>query len=388
MVTGTRTFLAWLPAAGAGALFMWLMPGSETVPYHLAWGAFALLYGLAPWRDLLTVLGLTGFTGATGAVLLSRAATGVVAWEETAEIPLMLLLMLLLVWHVKRRQRALAALTVLADREREEARGRDLLTQRTSHEMRSPLTIARGYVEVLRSQPHGQEEAAELEIIDEELARLTRVCERLVRSIAVHGDPEPRLLDLDSLLVQTVQRWSGVADRVWVVEPGAGTATGVEERLRAFLDTLVENAIRYTTHGDTIRVFGTRDVATATVALGVADSGPGLSPALVEALNGARDVARSVAAMRDELSQTGLGLGLVLDIAARRGGWVRAERAPEGGAKIALVSPIERAGAVDPVSSPAVPSVRAGRRVWAGTAASSPDARALIARHGRPSRRR
>ena len=57
--------------------------------------------------------------------------------------------------------------------------------------------------------------------------------------------------------------------------------------MRASLDTLVENALRYTVTGDVIRVTGYRDAATVTI--GVADSGAGLSPDQVAAINGTGD---------------------------------------------------------------------------------------------------
>ena len=146
---GSDLYLPWLVAAAGCTGLMWSWPGDETIPYHVAWAAFALLYGMGDWPLRRAVTGLTLFTAATGAVLVARAATGVIAWQETAEIPLMSLLMVLMVWHVQRRQKALAEVTLLARRERDLAQDRERLTRLTSHEMRTPLTIARGYVEML-----------------------------------------------------------------------------------------------------------------------------------------------------------------------------------------------------------------------------------------------
>ena len=111
-------------------------------------------------------------------------------WQETTEIPLMLLLMALMIWHVRRRQQALSDLTDNAARERADSTMRELLTLRTSHEMRSPLMISRGYLEMLMDRTPPGEDLADLQVVDEELARLTRVCERLVRSMRVGTDLE------------------------------------------------------------------------------------------------------------------------------------------------------------------------------------------------------
>ena len=72
----------------------------------------------------------------------------------------MSLLMVLMVWHVQRRQKALAEVTLLARRERDLAQGRERLTRLTSHEMRTPLTIARGYVEMLLAGERDDERTA------------------------------------------------------------------------------------------------------------------------------------------------------------------------------------------------------------------------------------
>ena len=163
-------------------------------------------------------------------------------------------------------------------------------------------------------------------MVDDELDRLTRVTERLVRAIRLQGDADVDRVDLDLVLRQTVERWAQVAERRWVVEPRAGWCEGSVERMRASLDTLVENALRYTVTGDVIRVTGHRDASTVTI--GVADSGAGLSPEQVAAINGTGDVTEPP---RDALSQTGLGLGLVRGVAAARGGRLVAGTAPGGG---------------------------------------------------------
>ena len=105
--------------------------------------------------------------------------------------------------------------------------------------------------------------------------------------------------------------------------------------MRACLDTLIENALRYTRDGDTVRLFAFRD--TDRIEVGVADSGVGLSAEQIALINGAADAD----APRDDLSQTGLGLGLVRGVVAARGGRLRAGAAPEGGAMVAMQFPVD-----------------------------------------------
>ena len=332
----------WLVAWGAFALLctalMWLFPGSETLPYHLAWAGLALAFGFERWTLTMTVWALGLFTSVTGVVLVVRASQGVLDWQETCEVPLMLLLMVLMVWHVRRRQSALADVTLLAERERAAASARELLTLRTSHELRSPLTIARGFVEVLLARTTDPDDAADLRIVDEELVRLTRVGDRLVRSMRLQGEHLVGPHDIDALIGETARRWSTVAARDWRVRTHVGSAMCSPERLRAVLDTLVENAVRYTDDGETIELFA-REQDADTLVIGVADSGPGLSDASAQLLLSAADRAEPPSLERDARSQTGLGLGLVIDVAHERGGRIVVERSRFGGAEVALVVP-------------------------------------------------
>ena len=142
--------------------------------------------------------------------------------------------------------------------------------------------------------------------------------------------------DLDSLLRQTTNRWSAVTDRSWKVQASAGLLRCSEERLRACLDTLIENAVRYTEPGDRIRVVGIR--RGDEVLIGVADSGPGLHPRVADWINrGEAAPGLREASVADTRSQTGLGLGLVHEVATSRGGRVVAGRSAEGGALLLVV---------------------------------------------------
>jgi signal transduction histidine kinase len=336
-------FYPWLVVASVSTLLMWASPGNETIPYHIAWVAFAVSYGEGPaWSVRSTVVGITVFATATGWILIDRAADGVIAWQETAEIPLMTLLVLLMVWHVRRRQVALAEVTTMAQAELVRGRDRDRLTRLTSHELRTPITIAQGYVELLIAKSRARDRR-DLLVVQDELSRLARGAERLLRVIRIQGTNELERVDVDRLVRDTGQRWSAVADRDWVFETRAGTWLCSSERLRSCLDTLIENALRYTTEVDTIRLFCVRE--DGSLRIGVADSGRGLSPDQLELMNsapepnGSRPGSDLLQASRDSLSQTGLGLGLVRSVAHARGGRVVAAGAPEGGALVCLVIP-------------------------------------------------
>ena len=186
----------------------------------------------------------------------------------------------------------------------------------------------------------------------DELGQLARVTDRLVRAVALDlGAPEEPT-DVGALLEDVRRRWSGVVERDLVVDSRVDLVPVNGERLRAAVDTLVENAVRYTADGDRICLFSTSVDGHAEV--GVADSGTGLSDELIIRIAGEGDAAQdaldtSVGAdaaaqqLRDLYSRTGFGLRIVAGIARSAGGRVVASRSVYGGARVALSIPLAQA---------------------------------------------
>jgi two-component system OmpR family sensor kinase len=347
---------------------MLMLPGEETIPYHLGWAGFALAFALGSWSRRQLVTALAWYTLATGVVLERSWLLGHISWDETTEIPLMFLLALLMVWNVLRRQAALAQVTRLAERDVQASRDREQLMQLTSHELRTPLTIARGYIELLQTRAMEPENQQDLCVVADELERLSRVSDRLIRMIGLQDNATSEIVDIDHVMAQSIERWRVVTDRYWVLEAHAGNALGSPERLRTCIDTLVENAIRYTSVGDTIRLVGSRRLQH--IAMSVLDSGIGLTDQQILDINahelsplpgttagtdtmaGTGTMARTSVATVDHLAGTGLGLSIVREIAHARGGALHASRAPEGGAALTLTLPLRPPDAVGRLGLP------------------------------------
>jgi two-component system, OmpR family, sensor kinase len=356
---GRRHLLVvWTLWAAVCVVLMYLRPGQETIPYHLGWAGFALAFGLGTWSRGQLVAALGWYTVATGAILVRSWTLGDIGWEETNEIPLMFLLAMLMVWHVRRRQAALTDVTRLAEREVQACLDREQLMRLTSHELRTPLTIARGYIELLQTRSTELENQQDLLVVGDELERLSRVSDRLIRMIRLQDDTTSEMVDIDQVMAQAVERWQVVADRRWLLDAQAGCIEGSPERLRTGLDTLVENAIRYTSEGDTIRLVGARRLEH--VVVGVFDTGVGLTDQQVISINaceqspplaartGTAAGAETEAAAEqgtdadtaDSLAGTGLGLSIVRALAHARGGTLHASQAPGGGASMILTFPL------------------------------------------------
>ncbi len=337
-----RLFLPWVAFAAVCTAVMAIASSDEVIPYHLIWIGFALAYGFEPWPVRRAAIAAAAFGAASGAVLVQRAATDVISWDETFEIPLMVTLAGLVVWHVQRRETALRTVRTLADRQTRQAAQRERLSRLSAHEMRTPLTIATSYVALMTHQETDADRLSDLRVVEDELSRLARAGDRVLRMIRLTDHLPRSWIDVDDLLQVTARRWSSVAPRDWRVESDAGRLHASLERVRACLDTLIENALRYTTEQDTIRLYGTS--VGDEVHLGVADSGPGLSEDQISRINSPsrRPPPAPDQQTPDPLSQTGLGIGLVQQIVEAREGTLVAGKAREGGAQFELRMPRER----------------------------------------------
>jgi len=195
------------------------------------------------------------------------------------------------------------------------------LVRDASHELRTPITVARGHAELIRQTETGQA-AEDAEIILDELARLSRIAERLLILAAVEHPEFLRRapIDLERLIVDTARRWSVAAPRRWRINaPVEGVLYADEERLQSTLDALIENAVKFTHEDDRITVVGRTEVTTAVIE--VSDTGDGIPP---EQLSRIFDRFSRVDEGRPRGNGgTGLGLAIVKAIVEAHGGSVQ-----------------------------------------------------------------
>jgi signal transduction histidine kinase len=313
-------------------VLMYVLPGAETIPFHLVWIGLSVVYGLVMWplRAMLWVLGLVAVT--TGYVLVHHAQAGVIGWEETTEVPLMTAVFVVMVWHVRRRQQANVEIARLAEAERRRAEARDRFVRLASHELRTPITVARGYAELMRSAAEDPAVIADSSIVLEELDRLAAITHRLVTLVQLEGADVRQVADVDAALIAIVERWKPTADRQWTVCSSIGRASFNPERLKAAVDSLVENAVKFTDLGDDISVEGdgTKDTWTVTVT----DSGPGMSPECLSRLAALGNEEWGVTA-----SGTGLGLATVGAVVRSWNGRLEFGTPPAGGTVVRMEFP-------------------------------------------------
>jgi signal transduction histidine kinase len=312
-----RLELLWVAFVGVNYAAMVAWPRWQTVPFYLVWISLTLLYGLRVWPLRPTLIVLVAVMVLTGIPTAMHAMGGADAVQKLAKVPLMALLFLAVAWHARRRVEAVRIAESRAEEARSMLERQERFIHDASHELRTPLTIARGHLELLGENPGA---AGELEIALDELSRIDGIVGRLLL-LASAGQPDflqTEEVDLESFLEDIFMRWSEVAPRAWRLgKLVPGRLLVDPDRLRAALDALLENAVKFTRERDAIELRAVGGGARKIV-IAVIDEGCGVQQ---EALSRIFDrFARADAARSRTDGGVGLGLAIVDAIAKRHGG--------------------------------------------------------------------
>lgn len=318
-------YAAWALFAAANVVVMVVSPDLGVISFHVVWASMAVVYGLQGWSPRLTSTTLAVVMAATALAMVLYIRTEGVGWMEITEVPLMAGVFLVMVWHVRRRAAALAESLASSERERRSHELRELFVRNCSHEMRTPITVARGYAELVRSQVTTDGEREDLDVVVDELDKLGSLASRLLMLADVYEADhfEWGEVDLDGLVRRTVQRFRPTADRHWQVDSVPVVVEGDESRLETALDSLVENAIKFTADGDTV-VLRCRP-ADRGAELAVEDSGVGFA------------ASRSAGSRASGRPGTGLGLAIVRAIAEAHDGALSVDDRPGGGTVVRVL---------------------------------------------------
>jgi signal transduction histidine kinase len=239
------------------------------------------------------------------------------------------------------------------------ARAADLDRQRVfvsdaSHELLTPITIARGHMDLLRrtGRPEPDDVAETYEVVTGELDRMARLINRLlvIERAASLGPDDRAPVDVRAALAELRQRWQGTADRDWRLGPlAAGRITADADQLMLALDALVENAVQHTGPGDVIAV--SSRAAGGRLEIHVRDGGTGIPEgALPRIFDRFYRIDRS---RNRRLGGSGLGLSIVRAVATAHGGDVRALAPADGGAEFVVTLPGLRSAEAEAVAAAA-----------------------------------
>ncbi|HUZ83566.1 MAG TPA: ATP-binding protein, partial [Gaiellales bacterium] len=253
--------------------------GWETVPFHFIYVSFTLLYGFRAWQRRGTLAGIAFVTITTGLMTAWAISAGWEELPELTEVPLMTMMFLAMVYHVRRRQEATGTAQMLAaERKRDLDRQREFVAN-ASHELRTPITIARGHLDVLRERerPRSPGAAEAFAVVRGELDRIGGLVDRLLLlESAAAGRPELAVCDAEQLVESVFRRWRPTPSHQWRMgRLAAGSITVDPAQVTLALDTVIENAVRYSSEGDVIELSSHR-TGEGSLALVVRDEGPGI----------------------------------------------------------------------------------------------------------------
>jgi signal transduction histidine kinase len=360
-VTWTRSSwvdIAWVAFVTINLLAMRLLPEWQTVPFLAIWVSLTVIYGFRLWRIQPTILTLAAVTIATGGIIGVQVLKGQQDADYLAEVPLIALMFLVMVWHGRRRLAATEErLAAMEEVQRVSQENLRLLKQQrrflqdASHELGTPITVALGHAELIERAVTNPVVAEDARVVTDELMRLRRLSTRMLLLASAEGPDFLHLtpMPVESVVVDALDRW-GHIPRHWRLGRVDETTVRVDrDRLAVALDALLENAVAHTSPGDRIEV-GAR-VDEDFVVLAVTDSGSGIQDADLRRIF--QRFARAEPHRSRPSGGLGLGLAIVQAIAEAHGGSVRVQSTFGHGAKFEVLLPLAPAAAAADRLSPA-----------------------------------
>jgi two-component system OmpR family sensor kinase len=209
-------------------------------------------------------------------------------------------------------------------------------TQDASHELRDPLTICRGHLELLGDDPEERRETVAL-VLDE-LDRMARIVDDL-QLLAEAEQPDflrSERVDLGSFAHELVTKASALAPRRWQLDHTADDVTVFVDRHRVTeaVMNLAHNAAKHTVADDTVAIGSAASDGEAR--LWVRDTGRGIALSdqerIFDRFSRGRDAHR-------RYRGGGLGLAIVKAIAEAHGGRVELESRLGQGSTFTIVLP-------------------------------------------------
>ena len=214
---------------------------------------------------------------------------------------------------------------------------RELLND-VGHELRTPITIIRGHLELMGNDPQEQEET--LAIVFDELDRMNRLVNNLILLAKAERFDflQEETIDVAQFTQEIYTKIITLAQRDWQLNnQGRGFFQGDRQRLTQAIINLAQNAVQHTEQSDRIILGSKTDQDSVYVWL--LDTGKGFTPEEQEL------IFQRFARGRNSLGRTegqGLGLSIVQAIVQAHRGRVKARGKLGKGATFTLILPLDK----------------------------------------------
>jgi len=339
-----RVDIAWVTFILLNLLAMRLIPAWQTIPFLVCWVTLSAAYGFRLWHLGSTLVAVGTVTLATGGLIGWQVLKGKQDADYLAEVPLIALMFVIMVWHSRRRMAAMDQMRRVSEHNLLLLEQQRQFLQDASHELGTPIAIALGHAELIEQGATDQAVAADARVAVEELQRMRRLTSRLLLLASTDGPDFLRFgpVDVEEVMVETLRRWNHLP-RHWSL--GALPEARVDadmDRLTLALDALIENAVEHTDEGGRIELGARHDGSD--VVLTVADSGHGIPAGELQRIFGR--FSRTGTVRGRKASGFGLGLAIVKAIAEAHHGSVQVRSAEGQGSVFELRLPASSAAAV------------------------------------------
>ena len=221
------------------------------------------------------------------------------------------------------------------------------------HELRTPITIVRGHLELMGDDP--AERADVVRLVTEELDRMSRIVDDLLLLAKAERPDFVRLekVSVADLTIDVHAKVCTLGERRWLLEAvGEGTADLDPQLITQAMAALADNAVKHTGPDAEIRIGSTCGVDPAgrpTVWFWVADTGPGVRPEDAETIF--ERFSRGARGSIDPRPGAGLGLAIVRAIAEAHRGVVRLVSKSGQGAHFSIVLPARPTDRTSPLTA-------------------------------------
>ena len=240
--------------------------------------------------------------------------------------------------------------------EQAEAMRRDFVAN-VSHEIRTPLTVLTGFVETLQTLPLSEDERSRyLGMMSQQAARMQSVVQDLLTLSRLEGSPLPGMsewIPVEALLRRSEEEARGLSSTLMVNQKkpqeisfpvpeamrAAGQLAGVNAELQSAMSNLVNNAVRYTPAGGSIKV-SWELLENGNARFAVTDTGAGIAPEHIPRLT--ERFYRVDRSRSRETGGTGLGLAIVKHAVQRHGATLQISSVVGKGSTFAVVFPASR----------------------------------------------
>jgi signal transduction histidine kinase len=208
-----------------------------------------------------------------------------------------------------------------------------------SHELRAPLTVIRGHLELLELEDDPDERAATTALITGEIDRMNRMVEDLLTLARAERpdflDAEP--VDLAAWTAECFSKARMLGARDWRLDRAAsGVVEADAQRLTQAVMQLAANACQHSVEGSIVRIGSER--SGGTLRIWVQDEGEGVPP------EDAERIFERFQRGRHERRSTGLGLSIVMAIAEAHGGRAVLVESAAPGARFEITIPVAVSG--------------------------------------------